>query len=74
MTTGFLRFQDWISFYEAPINITIHIPYDKIPKKSNSVKVWLFTIKWNWKNRKWKKCRAKIRAYERDYIKKFLQG
>ena len=71
MATGFWRFENYI----IPLNITIYIPCEKNEKKKpNPIKVWLFNIKWNWKNRKWKKCRAKIRAYERDYIKRVLKS
>ena len=68
MANGFLRFKNYI----IPININVYIPYEK--KKPNPIKLCLFNIKWNWKNRKWKSCRAKIRAYERDYEKEFLKG
>ena len=68
MATGFWRFENYI----IPLDITIYIPYEK--KKPTPIKVWLFNIKWNWKNRKWERCRAKIRAYERDFEKELLKG
>lgn len=46
-----------------PLNISIAFPIP--PSKPNKLKIWIFNIKWNWKNRKWQNCRAKRRAYEK---------
>lgn len=33
------------------------------------MKELLFKIKWHWKNRKWKNCRQKQKAFERALMK-----
>lgn len=32
-----------------------------------SIKGFLFTVRWQWKNRNWKPTRQKLKAFYRDY-------
>lgn len=36
-------------------------------EQPGKIKLFFFRLKWNWKNRKWADCRAKRKAYRRDY-------
>lgn len=54
---------------DIPLNITVELPMPK--KKPSKIKVILFSIKWHWKNRKWKNCRHKWRAFKRALKKEF---
>ena len=51
---------------------TFDMPKSK--KKPSKIKILLFSLKWHWKNRKWKNCRQKRRAFERALVKEGLRN
>lgn len=60
--------------YGTYVTTTTYGNYEPIKpkKKPSKIKVVLFSMKWHWKNRKWKNCRHKRRAFETALMKQGL--